>query len=289
MLDMMDDFRFIFPTKLDKYKNVEKKSVKFDSLIMNYCMADYHEGIVDWVILLSRHYEGTYNGVVTFNNSDYQIILDRISNQIKTKMKHFNKMREFYYKIARENKKVETLIFSIRINDHQRNGQADMQVFKHFFNNIRSRSVFENYVIAYQWVILKDYKGYPYLHITFYLNDEKINNIITQDINSVWYNSLKRYGYLGEVKYLTISENFINDLYSYSKHGEKNMILDTKPSMYKDKKITDFNNCKYNLNSKIHKNKLIKYLYDLSKKSNMLISESKRLKSRRIIGFSSIK
>ena len=295
MHDMMNDFRFIFPTKLDKYKNSERKFAGMNALASDYCMRDVYNGAeCDLFPLLNDSYDGLHKGEVILTSLGDDILLQLIQNQVKRKMTHFQDMEDYYHKVARKHKKFETLTFSMRIKNYDYSHeplnyipQESLNlVTRHFFNIIRSRSVFKEYVVGHQWIYLMDTNSNPYIHVTLYLNDEKFNDHITNDINDVWYNALKKHEQFGEIFYLTMTNNFKSQWYYYKDSNVKGM---TNRDFYKKDGVviirSDFNGTDYGLkaaSNNLNKKTFISYLYKLSKKSYIP-------QSGRAIGFSSIK
>lgn len=227
--NMLDDFRFIFPKKIDVYKNVEAKSVDFGSLERDYCICLYQEAdgyrpekVVNLITELRHEYTGCRDGKVEFESDPEmeninQLILESVKKDIHKKIKIFNRVRQCHNDMVRRYKNLGNLCFSLfasglpgePIPEH---AKTLKRLSTHFFNNIRSLTTFKHHVLGYFWVVLKNSSdNRPYLHVNFYLDTKHFNHVIGEEINQCWFNALgAMQNRQGGVMHLTISPDYIN-------------------------------------------------------------------------------
>lgn len=238
--NMSDDFRFIFPKKADKYKNVMVTSVDFRRLEKEYCICFYHKSndssigdVFNLITVLRSEYAGLQHGKLIFNSEDKEncernkwLLLRAIKKDIDKKMRMFSTAREFHNEMNRRHKNSGTLCFSLftegvsgdPIPDHMKTLKT---LSSRFFNNIRSRTIFKNHVLGYFWVVLKNnWDNLPYLHVNFYIDTRGFNNVIGEEINACWFNALKAMkDREGGVLHLTVTKEYRNGLLLRSTSG----------------------------------------------------------------------
>jgi len=237
---MSDDFRFIFPKKADKYKNVMVTSVDFRRLEKEYCICFYHKSndssigdVFNLITVLRSEYAGLQHGKLIFNSEDKEncernkwLLLRAIKKDIDKKMRMFSTAREFHNGMNRRHKNSGTLCFSLfaegvsgdPIPDHMKTLKT---LSSRFFNNIRSRTTFKNHVLGYFWVVLKNnWDNLPYLHVNLYIDTRGFNNVIGEEINACWFNALKAMDDReGGVLHLTVTKEYQNGLLLRSTSG----------------------------------------------------------------------
>lgn len=238
--NMSDDFRFIFPKKADKYKNVMATSVDFRRLEKEYCICFYHKSndssigdVFNLITVLRSEYAGLQHGKLIFNSEDKEncernkwLLLGAIKKDIDKKMRMFSTAREFHNEMNRRHKNSGTLCFSLfaegvsgdPIPDHMKTLKT---LSSRFFNNIRSRTAFKNHVLGYFRVVLKNNcDNLPYLHVNFYIDTRGFNNVIGEEINACWFNALKAMeDREGGVLHLTVTKEYQNGLLLRSTSG----------------------------------------------------------------------
>lgn len=238
--NMSDDFRFIFPKKADKYKNVMVTSVDFRRLEKEYCICFYHKSndssigdVFNLITVLRSEYAGLQHGKLIFNSEDKEncernkwLLLRAIKKDIDKKMRMFSTAREFHNEMNRRHKNSGTLCFSLFAEGVSGDPiPVHMKTLKtlssRFFNNIRSRTTFKNHVLGYFWVVLKNNcDNLPYLHVNFYIDTRGFNNVIGEEINACWFNALKAMeDREGGVLHLTVTKEYQNGLLLRSTSG----------------------------------------------------------------------
>ncbi|WP_431223900.1 hypothetical protein ACQ86O_01795 [Serratia sp. L9] len=240
VFNMSDDFRFIFPKKADKYKNVMVTSVDFHRLEKEYCICFYQkandvrtEDVINLITVLRSEYAGLQHGKLIFNSEGKEscernkwILLGAIKKDIDKKMRMFTTARQFHNDMKHRYKNAGTLCFSLfaegisgkPIPDHMKTLKT---LSSRFFNNIRSRTTFKHHVLGYFWVVLKNSSdNRPYLHVNFYIDTLGFNNVIGEEINSCWFNALKAMeDREGGVLHLTVTKEYQNGLLLRSTSG----------------------------------------------------------------------
>ncbi len=238
--NMSDDFRFIFPKKADKYKNVMVTSVDFRRLEKEYCICFYHKSndssigdVFNLITVLRSEYAGLQHGKLIFNSEDKEncernkwLLLRAIKKDIDKKMRMFSTAREFHNEMNRRYKNSGTLCFSLFAEGVSGDPiPVHMKTLKtlssRFFNNIRSRTTFKNHVLGYFWFVLKNNcDNLPYLHVNFYIDTRGFNNVIGEEINACWFNALKAMeDREGGVLHLTVTKEYQNGLLLRSTSG----------------------------------------------------------------------
>lgn len=308
--NMLDDFRFIFPTKKDFYKNVDAKSVNFTQLAMDYCFILYQEregyqseNVIDIIRFLKHEYAGFYNGKVEFNSGwereKYNNeMLGLIKKDIHRKMKIFNKARQYHNDIIVNHKKPGTLcvslfasgIFGEPIPIHMKTLK---KLSSYFFNNIRSLSTFKHHVLGYFWVVLKNISDdRPYLHVNFYIDTRDFNHVIGEDINKCWFNALNTIGNRpGGVAHLTISSAYVNGHVSkvtdgYKKNNSANrlaIIMHESNGYVTTNDLNDMNSGEFkHFSNTSGNNHFVNYIYALAKESYFISKGSRSFGSSSI-------
>ncbi|HIE5768609.1 TPA: hypothetical protein ACXN3T_003436 [Proteus mirabilis] len=211
-----------------------------------------------------------------------------LREQMYKKTYLYRKIKEYHELITTINKNRYMLCFSLGMD--QFNNEPDFDFYDEyktvlscFFNNIRSRAFYRDFVIGYFWVLLKKKKNNNcYAHINFYLKGEGFNKKLIREINSVWRKVIKSENRIGEVLYFTMKEN-INPAEQYESLGDSTIRRKIKKkyekvvsiaSIKNDKNFIlypDFNegneNYEYYFNNDNKKEFFENYLISLAKKS----------------------
>ncbi|HAV1567758.1 hypothetical protein JK324_14850 [Klebsiella oxytoca] len=297
VFNMSDDFRFIFPKRADKYKNVMFTSVDFRRLEKEYCICFYHkpndgsiEEVFNVITVLRSEYAGLKHGKLIFNSEGKEnceqlkrLLLEAIKKDIDKKMRIFSTAREFHNEMKHRHKDSGKLCFSLfvegvsgeSIPEHMKTLKA---LSSRFFNNIRSRTTFKHHVLGYFWVVLKNsYDNRPYLHVNFYIDTRGFNNVIGEEINACWFNALKAMeDREGGVLHLTVTKEFQNGLLlrstsGYSEQYGENHAIFTRFNSDASIITQDLNAANSEIYKQFTNNKdkqyFIHYLYALAKES----------------------
>ncbi|CAI1952154.1 hypothetical protein [Serratia fonticola] len=297
--NMIDDFSFIYPKKVDLLKNKERSKGLFEFLKENYCLVNVSDngGHVDFITLLDGGYLGIKDGEVKLvDEIDLDTkgwVLKIVRQQLYKKMEKFNRLKYHHYEVIRHHPHAGFLCFSIDVDvinnsSFLRHDDIIKKLIKRIFNNMRSQVLF-SHVISYFWVLLRNRNGYPYIHFNFYIDDKEFNHVIGDRINDLWFSALENSKRSGSVRHFTVTKVYTGASLTKGKGKEFENIAE----IYQKNPnsiivISDYNNhhdssamkCATNSgNKKI----FIDYIYSLAKESFILPGKSKA------IGFSKVR
>ncbi|MEM8052790.1 hypothetical protein Q4Q99_14660 [Morganella morganii] len=219
---MREDLYLLLPYKKDRVIDIDvNKAIieKLDWLKNSYCIPYSSDGEIRNIMddLYNGGYNGICNGEIRVTGGEETIKL--IDSALKNKARMFMSLIDYHQKVIKTDKDTFFLCFSLLMGSHNSGAKAnaceDLSVFrvflKLFFNNIRSRAFYRDHVTGYFWVLLQDYEsGRVYAHVNFYVNKKNFNDFFAREINSSWYNILRKHDYNGEIKHFTIKEGFNN-------------------------------------------------------------------------------
>ncbi|MCD1125199.1 hypothetical protein LPW36_04015 [Jinshanibacter sp. LJY008] len=287
--NMFDDFRFIFPRKIDKYKNKHKLECDFNKVNKEYCLNSFVLKTgrpINHYQYLKNNFTALIDGVAIFEKNNHEEITKGLKTIIYKKNKIFKQMQGYNNEIFIKNKKMGFLSFSLRLSKAiNRNMAEHTEILRksliRFFNNMRSKKFYSSDVVGYFWVMLQDNGGFPYMHVVFHFKNNDFNALVGHEIIETWIRVVNFYKVEGELLFLNATEDFTNGtgIYCLENKGE---ILTMKTYSTN----TDWNDVDYALfkQFKGYNKKLFdQYLYALAKKSYFINPKG------RAVGFSSIK
>lgn len=293
--EMREDFYFVLPDKKDAYieTQVDKELLeKLGRLKQDYCFftevkhneKKYFMSIVEYIY---EYFNRIKIRGIQNEEINHQLIYI-LREQMYKKTYLYRKIKEYHELITTINKNRYMLCFSLGMDQFNNEPDFDFydeykKVLSCFFNNIRSRAFYRDFVIGYFWVLLKKKKNNNcYAHINFYLKGEDFNKKLIREINSVWRKVIKSENRTGEVLYFTMKEN-INPAEQYESLGDSITRRKIKKkyekvvsiaSIKNDKTLIlypDFNegneNYEYYFNNSNKKEFFENYLISLAKKS----------------------
>ncbi|HHN8278773.1 hypothetical protein [Morganella morganii] len=228
--EMREDFRFLFPYKKDViYNDVfnpERNLRETINKIRNeYCLNCYdgeYKRDIDLIRIIDNgKFPEITDGVMRISGGEKTI--RQLNGVFRVKERMYNSIMKYHKNILKINKKAVFLCFSLSINrgdSFHKNKSPEItnaynKIFKDlrtdFFNNIRSRAFYKKNVIGHFWVSLQESgEEYMYVHINFYLKDKQYNYLLGREINSVWFEILKKYNATGQARHFTITESYEN-------------------------------------------------------------------------------
>lgn len=146
-----------------------------------------------------RERRGEGNGFSTsiFSNSKIVACCDLIKRELIRKDNLLVSLQEHYKNTKNKNKSVSSFCVSFGLKptvklsplsgDYSISAHLERlgSKLKEFFNLVRNRASFA-YIVGYFWVIMRGVDGIPYVHINFYVNNDRFGQRLAEDINSVW-------------------------------------------------------------------------------------------------------
>ena len=142
---------------------------------------------------------GDGNGFSTsiFSNPTIVACCDLIKYELIRKDNFLVNLSEHYKNIKRKNEFVSSFCVSFGLKPSVKISSLSKQysvsahlerlgnALKKFFNLVRNRASF-NYIVGYFWVVMIDAEGIPYIHLNFYVNNDRFGQRLAEDINGVW-------------------------------------------------------------------------------------------------------
>ncbi|AHG22768.1 hypothetical protein Z042_12370 [Chania multitudinisentens RB-25] len=186
-----------------KEKSKESKYQGEDGVIREPIMKfDLGAAILREVLIMEGRDEerrGKGNGFSTsiFSNPTIVAFCDIIKDELIRKDNFLVILKDHYQNIKRKNKSVSSFCVSFGLKPTVKlsplGGGYSVSVhlerlgnkLKEFFNLVRNRASF-SYIVGYFWVIMRGADGTPYIHINFYVNNDRFGQRLAEDINSVW-------------------------------------------------------------------------------------------------------
>lgn len=123
-------------------------------------------------------------------------LLSAMKQWISEKERCFESLQEKYYNVLKENKAVNLLPISLKINPDQINSPPSMEMinekvseltaaFTKLITKVKSRSYYSQF-LSYSRVILLDKNDHPYLHIILYYQKSDISDFFIRDLTRIW-------------------------------------------------------------------------------------------------------
>ena len=123
-------------------------------------------------------------------------LLSAMKQWVSEKEKCFESLQEKYSDVLKENKTVNLLPISLKINPDQIKSPLSMEMinekvselttaFTKLITKIKSRSHYSQF-ISYSRVILLDKNNHPYLHIILYYQKSNISDFFIRDLTRIW-------------------------------------------------------------------------------------------------------
>lgn len=287
--NMFDDFRFIFPRKIDKYKNKQKSDININRIDNDYCLNSFfikRGMVINFHQYLRHGFIELKDGVAVFNQNNHEETTKGLKAILYKKKKIFKQMQDYNNSVIVRNKKGGILSFSIRIKKEDGISVDEHKCISRksiirFFNNMRSKKFYSSDVIGYFWIVLRDDIGLPYIHVVLYFNNNNFNSLVGKDIIETWIKVVSFYKSDGEISFLNTTEDFTNGPGIYDFKNKDKILTIKKTTINQDWNSTDYSLIKlfHGYNKKTFSN----YLYILAKKSYFTSAKG------RTVGFSSIK
>lgn len=249
MNSFTDHFDFIFHNKKDEIRLVKLSYVMKRLRIVEagFCL-DYYDQKNKKIIKYFKRVSNLFEE--SFSLNDFDKLTETKNNirkithpLLKKKSELLNSLFLHYHKLKKIHPSLYSLRFSFSI---QRTAVRDikfddpfavkvfcaklMSAMRRFLNNARQRVLLQK-IVGYFWVFMKEPNGMPYIHINFYIDNDRFNANLATEIKTLWVHVTNNHGC---VLLFDISERY----------GNEEVYNDKVRTMFSRKLVNDKSNIK---------------------------------------------
>ncbi|WP_134707132.1 hypothetical protein [Rahnella sp. CJA17(1/100)] len=204
MNSFTDHFDFIFHNKKDEIRLTKLSYVmkRLRVVEANFCL-DYYDQNDNKIIKYFRRVSNLVEG--SFSINDFDKLTEAKNNikeitqpLLKKKSELLNTLLLHYHRLNRKHPSLYSLRFSFSLKrDAIINKGFDnplevknscwvlVSAMRNFLNNARQRVLLQK-IVGHFWVVMKEPNGMPYIHINFYINDDRFNANLATEIINLW-------------------------------------------------------------------------------------------------------